>query len=116
MNKLVEKYKALGCEVRMRIVLLLLNHEEGLYVCDLTSILQLPQYNISKHLSTLKKASLVIEKREGKRVLYKINSQPENDEILMQLKNLDYRKHRKFKKDLERMNEVFKNGSGKCDT
>ncbi len=115
MNRLVEKYKALGCEVRMRILLLLIKREEGLYVCDLTAILEQPQYNISKHLRVLKKASLVIENREGKKVLYKINSQPENDQILFQLKNLDYKKHRKFLQDLNRLEQVLKNGNGECN-
>ena len=78
MNLLVEKYKALSCILRLKILYLLLKKPEGLFVCELTSILDAKQYNVSKHLNMMKMTMLVEEKKIGRSVLYKIKNIEEN--------------------------------------
>lgn len=56
-------FKALSDETRLRIMGLLLEGE--LCVCDLMSILELPQSTVSRHLAYLRTAGLVEGRRDG---------------------------------------------------
>ncbi len=66
-----EILKALADETRLRL-LRLLYHEE-LNVQELCEILDSPQPKISRHLSVLKKVSVVKDRRDGTRVFYCLN-------------------------------------------
>lgn len=57
-------YKALSEPVRLRIVHLLLQRDE-LCVCDIITLLSLPQSVVSRHLAYLKKGALVTSRRQG---------------------------------------------------
>jgi ArsR family transcriptional regulator len=59
-----EFFKALADEARLRILWLLLNHEE-LCVCDVMAALGITQSKASRHLGTLRHAGLVTDRREG---------------------------------------------------
>lgn len=87
MNLLVEKYKALSCLIRLKIVYLLLKNPEGLFVCELSSILNSKQYNVSKHLNIMKMTMLVEEKKIGRSVLYKIKDIKENKPLFESVLN-----------------------------
>ena len=63
MNELVSIFKALSDETRLRIVKLL-EHGE-LCVCDIVAALDLVQPKVSFHLSALKDAGLVRDRKEG---------------------------------------------------
>lgn len=65
-KKYVEIFKALADETRLRILHLLLHADSNPCVCELTDALDVPQYNISKHLKVLKSAGLVEERKEGR--------------------------------------------------
>ena len=84
MIKEAEKFKALGEETRFRITRILIQAGKELCVCEIEDILNLPQYNISKHLNLLKRTELVIERRDGKLKMYGIN---ENDSLNRSLFN-----------------------------
>ncbi|TVQ24054.1 MAG: ArsR family transcriptional regulator [Spirochaetaceae bacterium] len=58
-------FRALSDETRLRIVRLLLHADAGLCVCELVSALELPQYQVSRHLGVLKTAGLVRVERKG---------------------------------------------------
>jgi ArsR family transcriptional regulator len=74
MNDLVILFKALSDETRLRIIKLL---EKGeLCVCDITAALDMVQPKVSFHLSTLKEAGLIKDRKQGKWIHYSIN---END-------------------------------------
>ena len=60
-----------GNEVRLKI-LLLLQGEEKLCVCDLSEILEMKIPAVSQHLRKLKDARLVFSEREGTVVYYQI--------------------------------------------
>lgn len=65
-------FKSLGDETRLRILSLLLEKDE-LCVCYLMDVLQLPQSTVSRHLSLLKKAGWLKDRREGVWIYYSIN-------------------------------------------
>ncbi len=56
-------FRAFADETRLRILHLLAKRE--LCVCDITEVLGAPQPKISRHLGYLKRAGLVIDRREG---------------------------------------------------
>ena len=63
MEQLIQLFKALSEEARLRIVMLLTNGE--LCVCDLMAILEEPQSKISRHLAYLTHSGLTKGKRVG---------------------------------------------------
>jgi ArsR family transcriptional regulator len=69
MKQLVELFKALADESRLRILNLLVNAGE-LCVCDIQKILRFSQPKVSRHLTYLKHAGLVRDRREGMWVVY----------------------------------------------
>ncbi len=63
MEQLIQLFRALSEEARLRIVMLLTNGE--LCVCDLMAILEEPQSKISRHLAYLTHSGLTKSKRVG---------------------------------------------------
>lgn len=61
--------KALGNDTRLKILHIISEHGEKC-VCDLTNILGISQPLVSKHLSVLKNAGIVLSKKEGLNVVY----------------------------------------------
>jgi ArsR family transcriptional regulator len=71
MNDLVMIFKALSDETRLRIIKLL---EQGeLCVCDITAALDMVQPKVSFHLSALKEAGLIKDRKEGKWIHYSLS-------------------------------------------
>ncbi len=91
-----ELFKGLADPIRLRIVALLLERE--LCVCDLMAVLQLPQSTVSRHMNRLKSAGLVMDRRDGKWVHYRLEPSP----VVRDLRQL-LRQHltvtEQFKKD-----------------
>jgi len=56
---------ALGEPTRLRLLALLMAFSEPLCVCELSSGLDLPEYQTSRHLAALKRAGLVASERQG---------------------------------------------------
>lgn len=65
-------FEACGDETRRRILLLLLVQGE-LCVCDLLSVLELPQPKVSRHLAVLREAEILASRRKGTWVYYRLN-------------------------------------------
>ena len=51
------------------------NREIELCVCEITDVLNLAPSTVSKHLSILREADLILDWKEGKWVNFKLNSQ-----------------------------------------
>jgi len=64
-------FKSLDDETRLRILALLLEEDE-LCVCYLVDVLKLPQSTVSRHLSLLKSAGWLKDRREGVWIYYSI--------------------------------------------
>jgi ArsR family transcriptional regulator len=65
-------FKCLSDDTRLK-SLLLLQLKKELCVCDLMSALQQSQPKVSRHLADLRACGLVLDKRQGKWVYYRIN-------------------------------------------
>ena len=74
MNELVTIFKALSDETRLRVIKLLERGE--LCVCDITAALDMVQPKVSFHLSALKEAGIIKDRKQGKWIHYSLN---END-------------------------------------
>jgi ArsR family transcriptional regulator len=85
MEAAIKMFKALSDEARLRIYLLLLQGE--LCVCELVNILNMEQSRISHSVRILKEAGLVVNRREGKWIIYAVNPGTENNKIIQSLKN-----------------------------
>ncbi|MBW2038352.1 MAG: metalloregulator ArsR/SmtB family transcription factor [Deltaproteobacteria bacterium] len=70
MHQLQEIFKALSDETRFRILKLL--GEREVCVCEMMQVLEMPQSTISRHMNILKRAGLVMGRREGKWVHYSL--------------------------------------------
>ena len=84
MNELVNIFKLLSDETRLRIIILLYQHD--LCVCQLSGILDTPQPKISKGLSKLRDMNLVLDERKEKFVFYSLKN--ENSVLIKTLKNI----------------------------
>ena len=71
MNELTTIFKALSDETRLRIIKLLERGE--LCVCDITAALDMVQPKVSFHLSTLKEAGLIKDRKQGKWIHYSLD-------------------------------------------
>lgn len=65
-------YPAIAHEIRLRCLLLLLEHDE-LCVCELTHAIGAAQPTISRHLAYLREVELVSDRREGLWIHYRIH-------------------------------------------
>ncbi len=71
MENMALVFQSLEEQVRLRILSLLMEEEE-LCVCDLVAVLQLPQSTVSRHLSHLKNAGWLRDRREAVWIYYTI--------------------------------------------
>ncbi len=70
MKQLVDYFKLLSDETRLRIMVLLFHNE--LCVCQLTGITGISQPNISKHLARLRNMGLVQDERKDQYTFYSL--------------------------------------------
>lgn len=106
MNEIVDIFKAIAQETRLRIIRLLLEYKEDLCVCELASVLNLPQYSISRHLNVLRKAGLVEGRRDGAWMYYSISSMKDQfKQKLIETINFIPMDEHALKNDLSRLKE-----------
>jgi ArsR family transcriptional regulator len=67
--RLVHVYKALGHPLRLRILAMLGSGE--LCACQVTAVLKLAPSTVSAHLSDLKRAGVITERKKGRWVIYR---------------------------------------------
>lgn len=82
MKNLVKIFKALSDSSRLRILKML--EVRPLCVCEITEVLGLATSTVSKHLSILKEAEFISDKKDGKWVNYYL-SPDQNNEYLRHL-------------------------------
>ncbi len=116
MKKMIRFLKLLSDPLRLRILALLL--EKELCVCQIMVITGASQPLISRNLSLLSQAGLLSERRDGKLMFYRINT-----DIDIRLKEILFRvcdavkDDPVFKKDRTRVVECeeFQKRLGRCD-
>jgi len=104
--KLIEVYKCLCDETRLRI-LHLLSHQ-SLCVCHFQEILNAAQVKISKHLSYLRARGLVETRRDGAWIVYSLPAKA-SPELIANMKCLQdcCRENAVFAGDLGRMKKAL---------
>lgn len=70
MSELEQLFKGLADQTRIRILNLLIHGE--LCVCGIQHVLAATQPTVSRHLTYLKNSNLVLDRREGTRIYYRI--------------------------------------------
>jgi ArsR family transcriptional regulator len=103
---LVDIFKALGDENRLRIMNLLLNQE--LCVCELEAILGLSQSNVSRHLTKLKQAKLIESSKEAQWIHYKANEKVLSEMIGLVALLKKHGKYEPFQSDLNKLDKYLK--------
>jgi len=68
------RYAALGSDIRLRILDLISAHKE-ICVCELVDLLELSQANVSRHVSLLREAGLISDRKIGTWVLLRVNAE-----------------------------------------
>jgi ArsR family transcriptional regulator len=81
MKSEIEAFKAVGENTRFRALRALIKAEVELCACEIIDALQKPQYTISKSLGILVSAGLIVERREGRMMIYSLMHNPSNDAI-----------------------------------
>lgn len=79
MRPVVRIFKALSDTNRLRILKML--EIRPLCVCEITEVLQLATSTVSKHLSILRDADLIVDEKQGKWVNYKLNRSADQDYV-----------------------------------
>jgi ArsR family transcriptional regulator len=110
MLQLETVFKALGDTNRLRIVNLLLHGE--LCVCDIQYVLENSQSNVSRHLAYLKRSEIVLDRRDGYRIFYRLASTKELEKkrLFNFLRGI-FGSEGQLKHDTERLKEAIANGS-----
>ena len=102
-------FRALSDQTRLRILNLLQGGE--LCVCHIVSVLEVPQPTASRHLSYLRRAGLVIARKEGLWMHYRMTSaHSRSHEMLLECLAQCFREEGVFTKDKERL----RTGVGSC--
>lgn len=110
MRELETYFKGLADATRLRIINLLCWGE--LCGCDIQRVLGASQPNVSRHLTYLKHAGLVVDRREGFRVFYRL-APASNETIkrLFQFLAFAFRRDDSFRSDLRRLKHAIKGGA-----
>ena len=80
-------YKALSDANRLRILMML--KEKSLCVCEMVDILGLANSTVSKHLSILRNADLIMDEKDGRWVNYRLSTLEESNDIEFTMAQLD---------------------------
>jgi ArsR family transcriptional regulator, arsenate/arsenite/antimonite-responsive transcriptional repressor len=102
--------KGLADATRLRILNLLTDGE--LCGCDIERVLGTRQPNVSRHLIYLKHSGLVLDRRDGFRVFYRLApAQSETLASLFRFLAAAFRREEGFRSDLRHLEEAIKDGA-----
>lgn len=87
MRQTTNIYKSLSDPNRLRILMML--KEKQLCVCEIVAILALANSTVSKHLSILRNANLIMDEKSGRWVNYRLAEPSESKDIELVLAQLD---------------------------
>jgi ArsR family transcriptional regulator len=109
-RELEHYFKGLADQSRLRILNLLLHGE--LCVCDIHYVLETSQPNTSRHLTYLKNAGLILDRREGTRIYYRL-AQPDEEvhKLLFALLRSVFQRSEVLIADLRKLKKAIETGS-----
>ena len=110
MNELEPYFKGLADRNRMRILNLLLHGEPC--GCDKQYVLETSQPNISRHLQYLKNSGLVLDRRDGFRIFYRL-AEPTRGarKYVFDFLRQVFRDEEPFGEDTRKLKEAIQHGS-----
>jgi ArsR family transcriptional regulator len=110
MRDLEGYFKGLSDVTRLRIMNLLLQGE--LCVCDIQRIVDGSQPTISRHLNYLKHSGLVLDRRDGLRVFYRVAKETNSDlKALRQFLRKVFKGRSVLKDDLKELRDSIARGA-----
>ena len=110
MKELEQYFKALADTNRLRILNLLLHGE--LCVCDIQYVLEATQPNVSRHLSYLKNSGLVLDRRDGYRIFYRLADPKQGTKRrLFEFLQDAYKNEEQLQADKKRLKDAIDAGS-----
>jgi ArsR family transcriptional regulator len=110
MRELESWFKGLADVTRLRILNLLLAGE--LCGCDIQYVLAASQPNVSRHLTYLKHAGLVLDRRDGYRVFYRLaEAKAGKKKLLFEFLQLAFQGEESLRQDRERLRHAVRDGS-----
>ena len=83
--ELSELFKALSDPTRLLMLRLMIEEQQSLCVCEIVTILGIPQYQVSRHLSVLKQAGLVQFQKIGTWAYHYFNDSAPVNQMLAEL-------------------------------
>lgn len=103
-------FRGLADVSRLRILNLLLHGE--LCGCDIQYVLAATQSNVSRHLTYLKNSGLVLDRRAGYRVYYRLTAKISPDhKLLFEYLQQAFRREKLFAEDLKTLKNAIKEGA-----
>lgn len=110
MRDLEQLFKGLADQTRLRILNLLIHGE--LCVCDIHYVLESSQPNVSRHLIYLKNSGLVLDRREGARMYYRL-AQPNDGvhKLLFAFLRDVFKSSEILDEDSKKLKKAIENGS-----
>ena len=103
-------FMGLADRTRLRILNLLLRGE--LCGCDIQYVLEVSQSNVSRHLNYLKRAGLVLDRRHGYRVYYRLAEREEPSlSLLFQFLRGAFGRDKLFGADLRALKGAIRKGA-----
>ncbi len=111
MNNLLNIFKALSDETRLRILKLLEGGE--LCVCDIVAAINTVQPKISFHLGVLKEAGLIKDRRQGKWIHYSLDNSDIFRRFLL-LSTLERISPETVMEDIKRLEEFLQDKNSKA--
>ncbi len=110
MKRVEQIFKGLADGNRLRILNLLMHGE--LCVCDIQYVLDSPQPNVSRHLIYLRNSGLVMDRREGPRIYYRLSASPDDvrREVFAFLRRV-FESEAAFAEDARKLKKAIENGS-----
>lgn len=110
-NNLEKYFKGLADINRLRMLNLLLHGE--LCGCDIQYVLDTSQPNVSRHLQYLKNSGLVLDRRDGYRIYYRL-AEPVvgQQKPLFEFLQMSFKNQEPFQSDTKKLKEAI--GQGAC--
>jgi len=103
-------FKALADPNRLRILNLLFQGE--LCGCDIQYVLKATQSNVSRHLTYLKNSGLVLDRRNGYRVYYRLTTSSSVDhKMLFKYLRGAFKHDQLFAEDVKQLKNAIKDGA-----
>ncbi len=110
MKELEQYCKGIADSNRLRILNLLLHGE--LCGCDIQYVLDTSQPNISRHLQYLKNSGLVLDRRDGFRIFYRLAEPTQGaKKYLFEFLQQAFKNEEPFQDDTRKLKEAIQHGS-----